>query len=156
MLSGELIIINYVLNLVLGDLTTDRDTQIWEFLSQSKCFVRNKEIKKSFPRLHDAQLSKSLGRLEKQGLLVKNVAAHKNVEYLAINPSDSNMRVRIMEIKQLYAVIEMTDDHNITHIFGTDLGELSNYIHSMNGKLYLKWPKWITGLAEAGKVSFNE
>ena len=133
----------------------DRDMQIWKFLLGSKSFVKYTKIKESFPHLHDAQLSNSLERLERQGLLVKNVAAHKNVQYLAIDASDPNVNVRIVEIEQLYAIIQMTDDHKITRIFGTDLGELSDYAHSIDGKLYAKWPEWISNLAEASKVSFN-
>ena len=139
----------------------DRDMEIWRFLLRGKRFFRYGEIKEAFPHLHDGQLSKSLRRLEKFGVLVRHVSFCKNTPinvYLAVDPSNPKVKVRVVELRHwFYAIIEWLDDCGLpTRSVGVDLGELGEYVYSINGELYLKWPEWISHLAEAGKVSFSE
>jgi len=134
----------------------DRDTEIWRTLLKERRFLRNKEIKKLLPHLNDAQLSKSLRRLEKLGLLIRDFRFVKDKPinvYLAIDPS--KIKVRIVDLKHwLHAIVEWADESGkLIHLEGIDLGELANYIHGINEELYLQWPKWIM---EAKKVSFEE
>jgi len=134
----------------------DRDTEIWRELLKQGRFLRNKEIKKLFPYLNDPQLTKSLRRLEKFGLLIRDFRSEGDTPfnvYLAIDPS--KIKVRIVDLKHwLHAIVEWTEENGKTiHFESIDLGELANYIHVINEEMFLGWPNWIR---EAKKVSFEE
>jgi len=139
----------------------DRDEAIWSFLLEGRRFFKYNEIKREFLQLYDNQLSKSLRRLEKDGLLVRDIHLQKNRPvnvYLAIDPLDSKFRVRIVDFGgRLSAILEWLNEDDLpVRSFSIDLGELGEYLHSIDGQPYLELPRWISCLAEVGKVTFKE
>jgi DNA-binding HxlR family transcriptional regulator len=136
------------------------DKEIWKALLRDRHFFRFKEIKKLFPGLHDQKLTTSLRRLEKDGLLVRDTGSDKNKPvniYLAIDPMDPKLMVRVIDWGyEFEAIIEWSSDDGSSCSINVHLGELDSYIRSINGKLYLEWPKWILRLIENGKIKFEE
>lgn len=137
----------------------NRDKDIWKFMLEKERFLRFTEIKEPF-QLHDYQLTKSLRRLEKSGLVVREVGFYKNRPvntYLAIDPSDPRLGVRIVDDHGwLFAIIGWFDEKNRSgHSVSFNLGELADYIRTIDGKGYLEWPAWISTQAEAGKVNLR-
>lgn len=134
----------------------DRDKEIWNFMLKEKRFLGFTEIRDALS-LHDHQLNISLNRLEKRGFLVKTTHFDKNRpvnRYLAIDPDNPNFRVRMTNIKWLYATIECTDPKDeSTRVFGIELGDIGSYIRQIDGELILTWPQWITSLAQHGRLT---
>ena len=119
------------------------------------------DVKRRFTGLHPQKISRSLRRLEREGLLVRDVLVHdvKPVNrYLAIDPEDPGLSVVIRGLQGwMYATITWTkNDGSSTSIIGIELGEMADYIQQVNGELILRWPVWIENLAEANKVKFED
>jgi len=137
-----------------------RDEDVWKFMLEREEFLRFSEINESF-KLHPSQLTKLLTWLVESGLVVRDVGFYKNRPvntYLAIDPSDPKLKARIVDDNGwLFAIIEWLDEENRSgHSIGFNIGEFANYVRTIDGKLYLEWPSWISSLAEVGKAKFEE
>lgn len=137
------------------------DKEIWEYLLSEKRYFSYTDVKRRFPGLHPQKISRSLRRLEREGLLVRDVLVHdvKPVNrYVAIDPEDPALSVVIRGLQGwMYATITWTkDDGSSTSIIGIELGEMADYIQHVNRELILRWPVWIENLAEASKVKFED
>ena len=137
------------------------DRAIWKFLLKEKRFFRFGEIKNSM-NLHDNRVNTSLKRLEKDGLLVREISTFKRKPistYLGIDPRDPKLEVNIVNMggNQFCAVIKWLDNKGspITSV-GINLGDLGEYARSdREGLLYLEFPKWISNLTKIGKIRWK-
>jgi len=135
------------------------DEKIWRFLSNSSSFLRYGEIKRRFPHLHDQQLTRALRRLEKEGLIIRDIVSHKSMPvnaYLGIDPEDPHLDVRLVDTGgYVFAIIQRQSEGNSIIFHSIDLGEFANYLEqSENGEISIRWPAWISQLA--GKVKYEE
>ena len=136
------------------------DEEIWKYVLSEKRYFSYSDIKRRFPGLHPQKISRALRRLEKDGLLVRDVLVRGTRpanNYLAIDPEDQGLSIEIHDLQGwMYATITWNnDDGSSTSIIGIELGEIANYIKQVGGELILRWPMWIETLDEGGKVKFK-
>jgi DNA-binding HxlR family transcriptional regulator len=132
------------------------DEKVWDFLLNARSFQTFSEIKKGVPIVHDEQLSRALRRLERDGFIIRHVISCKNKPsnaYLAINPDDPNLNVRLIDMHGwIFAAIQQSGERNSLVCHSVTLGELSNYFEqSENGELSIRWPLWILQLGSRVK-----
>ena len=136
-----------------------RDEDIWHLLLSENRFFSFTEIKRNL-NIHSQQLTTSLRRLERQGLLIKDIQSEGNRpvnKYLGIDPNDPELQLTIYDDHGwLWASVSWTkEDGSATIVSGLDLGEIAKYIEERNGELILKMPEWAEVLAEKGKASYQ-
>ena len=137
------------------------DEEIWKYLLSEKRYFSYGDIKRKFPGLHPQKISRTLRRLEKEGLLIRDVFVRGSKpanNYMAIDPDDPGLSIEIHDLQGwMYATITWTNnDGSSTSIIGIELGEIANYIEPVGWELILRWPMWIENLEKAGKVKFKE
>jgi predicted transcriptional regulator len=140
----------------------NRDEEVWGWLLDHQGFVRYSDIKKALSYLHDAQLSNSLRRLEEQGLVIRQVILRNKggpaSQYLAVNPSDPTLRVRVVDMGGWeFAILEwLSEDELPRRSTSITLGDITEYIETdARGELVIKRPEWLELLAEKGRATFE-
>ena len=136
-----------------------RDEEIWRYIISEKRFFSFSEVKKKF-KLHPQQITSALRRLERGGLLLKDIQVEGNKpvnRYLGIDPDDQDLKVTIHDDHGwLWADVGWTKkDGSSFMILGIVLGEITGYITQVENELILKWPKWIAVLADKGKAIYK-
>lgn len=134
-----------------------RNEEILRYILSENRFFSLSEVRKKF-KLHPKQLTNALRRLEKEGLLLKDIQVEGNKpvnRYLGIDPDDPELKVTVYyDHGWLWAAVSWTDSSYFV-ITGIDLGEMVDYIQQVNNELILKWPKWIAVLADEGKATYK-
>ena len=138
----------------------NRDEEVWGWLLEHQGFVRYSDIKKAFCRLHDAQLSNSLRRLEEQGLAIRQVILLEKggpaSVYLAVDPLDPTLRIRLVDMGGWeFATLQWLGEDGLPRRSASiTLGDVTEFIETdAKGELVIKRPAWLELLAEKGRVN---
>jgi hypothetical protein len=130
------------------------EDEVWKCIRKRGDFVTFTQVGGAL-KIHPQKLSRSLRRLEENGLLFRTTGSRGKTpvnEYLAIDENDPTFSATILDDHGwLVAVFKWTDNKgSVSRGISVPLGELSSYLRSQEGCAVIEWPPWAERLLKAG------